>query len=194
MSVVWDKLTDIKSQKASIAAVWLDIANAYGSIPHQLIFLALKRYGVHSLWIDLIKAYYSGIWSKSFSPNAPSSWHQHFRGIFTGCTISIILFLSGMNIVLEYIVATKIMTDALLSPSVRAFMDDLYVMTSSFENTQILLNRAAKALSWARMSLKAAKSRSLVVTNGKVENEKVYIVNVNVDVILRRTRLVSQID
>ena len=99
MSVVWDKLTDIKSQKASIAAVWLDIANAYGSIPHQLIFLALKRYGVHSIWIDLIKAYYSGIWSKSFSPNAPSSWHRHFRGIFTGCTISITLLLSGMNFV-----------------------------------------------------------------------------------------------
>ena len=33
MSLVWDELKTAKSNKTSIAAVWLDIANAYGSIP-----------------------------------------------------------------------------------------------------------------------------------------------------------------
>ena len=92
MSSVWDELKKNKHNGTSISAVWLDIANAYGSVPHQLIFLALERYGVHPQWINIIKAYYNGLWSRSFSLDSPSSWHQHFRGIFTGCTASIILF------------------------------------------------------------------------------------------------------
>ena len=42
MSVVWDELRLIKIGKANIAAVWLDIANAYGSVPHLLIFFCLE--------------------------------------------------------------------------------------------------------------------------------------------------------
>ena len=41
MSLVWNELKEIKSKKSNITSVWLDIANAYGSIPHQLIFLVL---------------------------------------------------------------------------------------------------------------------------------------------------------
>ena len=40
MSVVWDELKSIKFDKVNIDAVWLDIANAYGSAPHLLIFWA----------------------------------------------------------------------------------------------------------------------------------------------------------
>ena len=133
MSLVWDQLQTVKENKADLAAVWLDIANAYGSIPHQLIFFALERYGIDTIWIDILKSYYRGLWSKSFSSSAPSSWHLHHRGIFAGCTVSIILFLSGMNVILEYITA-GIESDAmssLKSPPVKAFMDDLFLMSPS---------------------------------------------------------------
>ena len=170
MSLVWEELKLSKSNKSNLSAVWLDIANAYGSIPHQLIFLALQRYGIDPIWIDLIKSYYSGLWSKSFYQNSPSNWHQHQRGIFTGCTVSIILFLSGINVVLEYIFAdikTPTLT-SLLSPPVKAFMDDIFLMSSTQSTTQELLNRASFALSWARMTLKASKSRAIAINNGKV--------------------------
>ena len=98
MSVVWEDLKSSKANKSNIVAVWLDIANAYGSVTHQLIFFALERYGVHPLWIKIIQAYYEGLWSRCFSLNSPSGWHQHLRGIFTGCTASIILFLAAMNV------------------------------------------------------------------------------------------------
>ena len=101
MSMVWSVLKEAQSTK-SLANIWLDIANAYGSIPHRLLFFALERYGVDPHSISLIKIYYSGIYSRSFSQSAPSSWHQHFKGIFAGCTLSIILFLAGINVVIEY--------------------------------------------------------------------------------------------
>ena len=88
ISMVWDALSDAKINKKSLSIIWLDIANAYGSIPHHLIFLALRRYGIHDDYIKLLKSYYNDLNSKSVSDSAPSSWHSHERGIFAGCTVS----------------------------------------------------------------------------------------------------------
>ena len=71
--MVWGASKEARCNKLNVANIWLDIANAYGSVPHRLIFFALETYGVHEHWISLIKAYYSGICSKSFSSSAPSS-------------------------------------------------------------------------------------------------------------------------
>ena len=92
ISMVWAALKEAKSKNLSLATIWLDIANACGSIPHKMIIFALHWYGVSPKWIHLIETYYCGIFSKSFSQEAPSSWHRHQRGIFAGCTLSIILF------------------------------------------------------------------------------------------------------
>ena len=92
ISMVWAALKEAKSKKVSLATIWLDIANAYGSIPHKLIIFALHGYGASPKWIHLIQTYYSGIFSKSFSQEAPSSWLRQQRGIFVSCTLSIILF------------------------------------------------------------------------------------------------------
>ena len=102
MSMIWDAFKSAKSSKSLVAAVWLDVANAYNFIPHKLIFFALQRYGVPEKWIRLVRTNYSGLWSKSFCPIVSSSWYQHEKGIFIGCTLSIILFLSGINVVIEF--------------------------------------------------------------------------------------------
>ena len=81
LSMVWHALKEARAQKSNLAVIWLDIANAYGSIPHKLIVFALNRYGVSPQWIRLIETYYKGIFSKSFSQSATSSWHRHQRGI-----------------------------------------------------------------------------------------------------------------
>lgn len=39
ISLVWDELKTAKSNTTSIAAVWLDIANVFGCIPHQFTIL-----------------------------------------------------------------------------------------------------------------------------------------------------------
>ncbi|XP_057297819.1 uncharacterized protein LOC130628789 [Hydractinia symbiolongicarpus] len=97
MSLVWAALRNAKSRKNTLSAIWLDVANAYAALPHKLILMALRCYGVSESWIRLINAYYGRLWSKSFSFTASSSWQQHFRGIFIGCKLSIILFLTAIN-------------------------------------------------------------------------------------------------
>ena len=106
LSKVWHTLKEARAKKSNLAVIWLDIANAYGPISHKLIVFALQRYGVSPQWIRLIETYYEGIFSKSFSKSETSAWHRHQWGIFAGCTLSIILFLAGMNIILEYSMQT----------------------------------------------------------------------------------------
>ena len=57
MSMVLDALKSAKHDKTSLSAIWLDVANAYGSVPHRLIYFALKRYGVSEKWIKIIQQY-----------------------------------------------------------------------------------------------------------------------------------------
>ena len=174
MSMVWAALKESRVHKKSCATIWLDIANAYGSIPHELIFLALKRYGVSDHCITLIRNYYSGLWTKCFTDNCFSSWTCHERGIFAGCTLSIILFLCGMNIIIEYTLqadARNFITSANVAlPLARAFMDDLALMTENVPDAQKVLERCTKALSWARMKFRPDKSRSIVLHKGKSMN------------------------
>ena len=105
ISMIWAALKEAKSKKLSLATIWLDIGNAFGSIPYKLVIFAVHRYGVSPKWIHLIEMYYSGIFSKSFFQEAPSSWRWDQRGIFAGCTLPIILFSAGTNIILEYSLA-----------------------------------------------------------------------------------------
>ena len=52
LSMVWHALKEARAQKSNLAIIWLDIANAYGSIPHKLIAFALHRYGVSPQWLQ----------------------------------------------------------------------------------------------------------------------------------------------
>ena len=172
ISMVWAALKEAKSKNLYLATIWPDIANAYGSMPHKLIIFALHRYGVSPKWIHLIETYYCGIFSKSFSREAPSSWHRHQRGIFAGCTLSITLFLAGMNIILEYsLVATtpQFHLNDISSPQMRAFMYDLN-MSSTICGAKTSLSRCAIALNWAGLTFRADKSRSIVIIKGRSMN------------------------
>ena len=51
-------------------------------------------------------------------------------------------------------------------------MDDFFLMSPSLSKTQDLLNCASLALSWARMSVKTSKSKSLVIDSGKIVHDK----------------------
>ena len=131
--MVWHALKEVRATKSNLAVIWLDIANAYGSIPHKLIVFALHRYGVSPQWIRLIETYYEGIFSKSFSESATSAWQRHQRGTFAGCTLSIILFLAGMNIILEYSLQTRVpkfTTNNTTLPLLHNFMGYLSLMTT----------------------------------------------------------------
>ena len=119
------------------------------------------------------KKFHEGIFSKSFSESATSAWHRHQRGIFPDCTVSIILFLAGMNIIFEYSMQTRVpkfTTNNTTLPLLRAFMDDLNLMTTKVSGAQTLLFRCITALTWAGLEFRADKSCSIVIVKGRSMN------------------------
>ena len=140
LSMVWHDLKEARIHKSNLTTICLGIANAYSSTRHKFISFDLRRYGVSPKWIRLVENYYNRILSKSFSESATSAWHWHHQGIFAGRTLSIILFLAGMKIILEYSVQVKVplFTISNIEFSLLCtFMDDLSIMSRCVKSVQI---------------------------------------------------------
>ena len=61
-------------------------------------------------------------------------------------------------------------TNNTVLPLVRAFMDDLSLMSSMVSGAQTLLSRCITALNWAGLEFRADKSRSIVIVKGRSMN------------------------
>ena len=53
-------MKDSGLNQKSLTILWLNLANAYGTLPYKLIQYAFERNGIPSQCLDLILAYYDG--------------------------------------------------------------------------------------------------------------------------------------
>lgn len=171
IGVVSQLLKEAKRNRGDIAIVWLDLKNAYGSIPHKLVEAALHRHYVPSKITELISDYYNNFQLRTLSENTASAWHKLEKGIITGCTISATLFCLAMNMLIktaETECKGPVTRSGLRQPPIRAYMDDMTITTTSVMAARWLLKRIEKHITWARMSFNPVKSRSLVLRKGNV--------------------------
>ena len=164
-------IREARESKGDLATLWLDLTNAYGSIPHKLVETALTRHHVPEKICNLITDYYSDFSARVSSGQVPSAWHRLEKGIITGCTISVSLFSLAMNMIVksaEVECRGPKSRSGTRQPPIRAFMDDLTVMTTSVPGCRWLLQGLEQLIAWAKMSFKPAKSRSLVLKKGRV--------------------------
>uniref|UniRef100_A0A3B1JAJ2 Reverse transcriptase domain-containing protein n=1 Tax=Astyanax mexicanus TaxID=7994 RepID=A0A3B1JAJ2_ASTMX len=169
--VVTQLIREARENKGDLAVLWLDLANAYGSIPHKLVQTTLERHHVPGQVAELIMNYYDQFSMRVSTGSITSEWHRVEVGIITGCTISVILFVLAMNMLVKSAETQcrgpKTMT-GVRQPPVRAFMDDLTITTESVPGSRWILQGLEELCGWARMRFKPEKSRSLVLKRGKV--------------------------
>ncbi|XP_063050368.1 uncharacterized protein LOC134445223 [Engraulis encrasicolus] len=172
--VVTQLIREARENRGDLSVIWLDLANAYGSIPHKLVTKALTMHHVPQKITDLIQDYYSSFSMRFTSGSTTSAWHRLEKGIITGCTISVTLFALAMTMLVK---AAEVECRGPLSrsgtrqPPIRAFMDDLTVTATSVPGCRWLLKGLERLTSWARMTFKPAKCRSLVLRKGRVEDK-----------------------
>lgn len=56
--LIWDQIQSGKRQKKDSHVVWLDLENPYGSVPHQLINIALNYFHVPVCVKHIIESYF----------------------------------------------------------------------------------------------------------------------------------------
>ena len=134
VSIISQLISEAKVNTQDLTVVWLDLANAYGTIPHSLIETALKHYHIPDQVINIIRSYFGGIQLRFSVVDYTTSWQSLQKGIVTGCTISVILFIMGVNMIIKAgereTRGPKMNTDIRQPPSC-GFMDDLTITTST---------------------------------------------------------------
>ena len=167
-------IREAKAEKKGLVVVWLDIANAYGSIPHNLIQIALRRAHAPEGFCKLVESYYADMNIRFTTKEFTTEWQKVEKGIITGCTLSVILFALSMTML---VMSAKEETKGPKTKSgqrqvnASLFMDDIATRTENLVQTKYLLDKLVCNLKWAGLSIKPEKSRSLVIIGGKVSNK-----------------------
>jgi hypothetical protein len=99
--MIWEAIQRAKSLKLDLNVIWLDLANAYGSVPHKLVWLAFGMYRVPSPIVDMLKAYFNNFVLKFSTTGFTTDWTRLELGITMGGSISPIHFVLTMQIILK---------------------------------------------------------------------------------------------
>ena len=176
-SVIWEQIQRAKREKSDLHVVWLDLANAYGSVPHKLVEFALEFFHVPASVSNIIAKYFDNLHMCFSVDDYMTGWQQLEVGIAMGCSISPILFVAAFEVLL---IGARQMARGLKSPSggrlpaLRGYMDDVTSILQTAPCTARLLKRFDELTVWARMKIKPAKSRSLSIRKGVRDDRTVF--------------------
>ena len=92
-TMIWEAIQRAKSEKL----IWLDLANADGSVPHQMIQLALRMYHIPEDIKVMLDDYFSSFQMRFCTNSYTTDWINLEIGII----ISPILFIMAMEVILK---------------------------------------------------------------------------------------------
>jgi len=100
-SMIWHQIQTAKSEKKDLHVIFLDLANAFGSVPHSLIWKAFDYSRVPAIVVNLIRAYFQDIrLCLSTAGFTTGSQRLEIR-IMAGCTSSPLAFTMTMEIIIR---------------------------------------------------------------------------------------------
>ena len=91
-TMMWSAIQEAWKEKKYLHAAWLDIANAYRSLPHKLIQKAMNFFPISDGVQDTITWYYDQIRMRFPTEDYVTSWQTIEVGVPVECTISPLLF------------------------------------------------------------------------------------------------------
>ena len=174
-----EALRDAKDHYRQIIICWLDLANAYGSVRHNLIQFALHWYHVPEVIQEIIFNYYEQLCAMVTANNWSTGFFLFDIGLFQGCVLSTILFDCVFQLLFDFLQPQQNLGYKFKSaPSVqtfdKAYADDLTLITTNTKDMQIAVNVTDRWLKWSQtMKAKPSKCVSLgfKLFNERIKNE-----------------------
>ena len=156
-----------RSHKNAFVA-WLDLRNAFGSIPHSAITTTLTHIGVPLPLIEMITNSYAGTTTQIRTPTGLTSDIPVLSGVKQGCPLSPIIFNLTIDLILRAIKrsASDIGPAKVhgISFSVLAYADDLVIISRKKDRLQKLLDIASSTATDLGLSFRADKCASISLT------------------------------
>ncbi|XP_042072404.1 uncharacterized protein LOC121813033 [Haplochromis burtoni] len=178
----WTPATSVLQAKSTVrhcnVVVFLDLANAFGSVPHKILWMAFNYFSVPNHITGLVTTYFQDLQFCVTAENTTTAWQHLEIGVMAGCTISPQAFIMAMESVMRasrWVVEDERHKSGLCLPPIRAYMDDMTNITTTKPCTRRLLQKLQENIEWARMEFKPSKSRSISIIKGKLTAEQFYI-------------------
>ena len=150
-----EAMKEAKEDQRQIVVSWIDLANAYGSVRHNLIQFAMEWFHVPKEIQKLIFNYYEKLMAKVKTKEWTSGFFLFDIGLFQGCVLSTILFICVFQLLLDFLkplrkkhgfrfkqTATRILAEA--------YADDLAQVTKDARGNQICCDATDKWLKWTK--------------------------------------------
>lgn len=148
--------------------VWYDLANAFGSLPQQLMWDVLRALGVDTTFISRCRDIYSDshfvIGNGAGGATDPI---EQSVGVYQGCPLSPQLFIAALIPLmraLERLPGTGVQLAADARPRATAYADDIKVFSDSAAGIKQCHDVVARFLAWTGLRANPAKCAMLAVT------------------------------
>lgn len=167
--VMQSLITDSKRRNKDLRIVWLDLKNAFGSVPHDKLFDMMSCLNIPSHFITLCKDIYSGSSSRIRTKRGYTQPIPQTIGVKQGCPLSPLLFnlaIQGMLIGLDQIDCGYKFSDG-RSIKYLAYADDLCIIDSTQDGINAMMQKLEEFSTWAHLTFNHSKCASLSMINRK---------------------------
>uniref|UniRef100_A0A914X2I6 Reverse transcriptase domain-containing protein n=1 Tax=Plectus sambesii TaxID=2011161 RepID=A0A914X2I6_9BILA len=147
---------------------WLDLKNAFGSVPHSTILRCMQWTGLSADSIEVVQRLYDGCVTNVRTMDGLTDDIPILSGVKQGCPLSPIVF----NIAIEPIIRAvqRLQRGYLLhgvKHDVLAYADDLVLISGSVAGLQRMLDTTSRVATWAGLTFNPLKCASLHVDGKK---------------------------
>ena len=158
---------DAVEKHRSLSVCWLDLANAYGSVPHGLIQFALSHYHVPPQFANTVSSLYSGLSATITSDKWATSCVPLQTGVYQGDPLSVVIFNTIMCTLIDALKPLQHLgyniSGTKHSVHLLQYADDTCLVANGPSSCQELLNQVERWLQWSGMKAKVPKCHSLGV-------------------------------
>ena len=178
--VLQEIISHSKSNKRTVHVTFFDLADAFGSVSHELISHSLKRFSVP----DNVLLYIGNLYGRLQGSVKGNKWSSESfmfkKGVFQGDPLSPIIFLSCFNPLLEYLCQIKDRAGYDLNGTkiiTTPYADDFNLITNNKVQHQKIIDQLNTYTSSMGLKLKPSKCCSLSVSGGAPKEIKFSIGN-----------------
>ena len=159
---------DSRRRKKPASVVWLDLRDAFGSVPHPILLKILNLAGLHGATLTIIRDIYLGSTTSVQTRSERTPQIPCLRGVKQGCPLSPILFDLVMEVVIRAMEGVPGSGYQLADTTIktRTYADDLCAVASSTDIIQRMLAKAQEAAKWAGLKFNPQKCATLTIHRG----------------------------
>ena len=172
-------IQDANSNTRSLTIAWIDLENAYGSVPHKLITFSLNHYQVNPYLVDLVSNLYTDLKASVLTPSWSTPSFAMQKGVFQGDPLSVSIFNVVINTLVDPLVHHCLhlgyrfsSSDILLN--LLQYADDTCLLARDPRSCQRMLNVLGEWLAWSGMRAKQSKCLTVALKSRTNKDNRVF--------------------